>query len=134
MVPAHPLTRGLLAVSLVLAPGACRDDDGDPAAFCEGVEGLRDDDPFADLAVASPREMRVAFEALDTDAGRVADAAPPEAETQADRYRDAVGELLDQLRGAGFDLRELDLPAYRQATDEYDEAAVSLDNSATASC
>ena len=133
MVPAHPLIRALLV--FVLALGACGDDGGgDLAAFCQRVDELRADDPFADLAVASPRELRLAFESLRDSADRVSDVAPPEAATQADRYREAVDEVLDRLRGAGFDLRHLDLVPYRRATDDYHEAATSLDNAATAAC
>ena len=132
MVPAHPLTRVLALLVLLLA--ACGSDGGDRASFCDGIERLRRDDPFAELAVASPGEMRDAFDDLRETAEAVASDAPSDAEVAADRYLATVDDLLDQLRGAGFELTELDLPAYRRATSEYGEAAASLDNAGRAIC
>ena len=119
---------------MLLLVTACGSDGGDRASFCDGIERLRRDDPFADLAVASPGEMRDAFDDLREAADAVADAAPSEAEVAADRYRASVDDLLDQLRGAGFELTELDLPAYRRATSEYGRAAESLDNAGRSIC
>ena len=119
---------------MLLLAAACGGDGGDRAAFCDGIERLRRDDPFADLAVASPGEMRDAFDDLREAAEAVAADAPSDAEVAADRYLGTVDDLLDQLRGAGFDLTELDLPAYRRATADYGEAAESLDNAGSAIC
>ena len=122
-----------MVLALVLA-GCGGDDGGDPEAFCAAVEDLRAGDPFADLAVASPQEMRAAFDQLRAGAERIEDVAPPAVEVQAERYRDSVDELVDQLRGAGFDLRELDLPSYRRAARDHAEISASLDNAAAAAC
>lgn len=134
MVPAHPLTRPVAFLVLLLLVTACGSDGGDRAAFCDGIERLRRDDPFAELPVASPGEMRDAFDDLREAAEAVAADAPSDAEVAADRYLASVDELLDQLRGAGFDLTELDLSAYRRATSDYGEAAESLDNAGSAIC
>ena len=140
MVPAHPLTARLAALALAVAAvltglvGCGDDDEGDLRAFCRAVERLRADDPFGDLPVASPQEMRAAFEELQARAEVIGDEAPPGAEVQADRYRDAVDALVDQLRGAGFDPTQLDTLAYSRATADYGEAATSLDNAADSLC
>ncbi len=126
-----------LVVGLVLAAGglgACGDDGADPTAFCRGVTGLRDDDPFEDLPLASPAEMRDAFAALDAAATSIARVAPDQAEVQADRYAASVDALVDELSAAGFDPRRVDPTRYRGAVADYTEAAVSLDNAADAAC
>jgi len=135
VVPAAALTRvaGLLLAGVLLA-GCGGDDEGDPAAFCRAVEELREGDPFADLAVASPGEMRDAFTALAEGAERIAEAAPPDAEVQADRYVDAIEVLRDELAGAGYDLRRLDTQRYGEGVEAYTEAATSLGNAARARC
>lgn len=118
----------------VLVSGCGDDDDGDLAAFCAAVEDLRDDDPFAELAIASPGEMRDAFADLADGVDRIADAAPAEARTQARRYADAVQDLRDELAGAGYDPTRVDSLDYGRAVAEYTEAAVSIDNAADALC
>lgn len=136
MVPAHPLTRLGVVIVIALAVAGCGGDgrSPDPQAFCAEIESLRADDPFAELLVASPGEMRDAFAELRAGAGRIADAAPSEVEVQARRYRDAVDDLVDQLNAAGYDPRTVDALAYRDATETYSAAASSLDNAADATC
>lgn len=136
MVPTHPLTRilGALLASASLLLGACGDDDGDRAAFCEAMVELRELDPFQDLDIASPEDMRDAFQTLAEDADRIASLAPPDARPQARRYESAIDELVDELSGAGYDPRRLDALRYGQATEEYTDAAVSLDNAAQGAC
>ena len=124
----------MLAVALATAAGCGSDDGGDLRAFCAGIERLRDDDPFAELEVASPQEMRAAFEELQEGAARIRDEAPSEADVPADRYQDAVEAIVDQLRGAGFDPRRLDTLSYGRATSDYGEAADSLDGAADSLC
>ncbi len=123
----------LLAVG-ALAVAGCGDDDGDEAAFCDAVAALRDDDPFAELALATPAEMRQAFDALAAGADRIADAAPGDAGVHADRYRDAVDDVRDELAGAGYDPTRVDGRRYARAVEEYTAAAGSLDNAADARC
>lgn len=126
----------LAVAAAVLVVAACGDDDGggSPAAFCSAYDSLREDDPFERLDVASPGEMKSAFDLLDEAAAAVADRAPEETAVPAERYETAVGDLVDQLRAAGYDLRNLDRPGYRQATEAYNQAAVSLENAAAATC
>ena len=127
------LVVGIVVAGAILL-GGCSGDGGDLRTFCAEVEDLRSDDPFADLAVASPQEMRSAFDDLEEAVRRIDVAAPDEVETQASRYRDALDEVVDHLRGAGYDPRQLDALAYGDATAEYTEAADSLDNAADSLC
>ncbi len=128
---------GAVAVALVLAAstGACTDgSSGDVASFCAAVQSLADDDPFAELEIASPQEMRTAFDRLRDGVADIADAAPDDLDGRSGRYLESVDELIDQLRGAGFDPRDLDTLDYRSATSEYEEAAVSIENAAADAC
>lgn len=137
MVPTHPLNRLVVLTLLALvALGSCTDDRpaADSGSFCDAVDDLRTGDPFGDLAVASPGEMRDAFAALRDGAARIESSALPEAEVQAGEYAAAVDELIDQLAAAGYDPRALDNLAYTDATDRYATAASSLDNAADAAC
>jgi type VI protein secretion system component VasF len=121
-------------VLLGLLSGCGGDDDGDVAAFCEAVEDLRADDPFEELQIASPGEMRDAFADLAAGVDRIADAAPEEARSQAQRYAVAVEDLRDELAGAGYDPTRVDQLDYGQAVAAYTEGAVSVDNAADALC
>lgn len=132
-----PAARKLIsALVLVGLLGACGDDsgDGDVDAFCDAVADLKADDPFAELDIATPEEMRDAFAELADGVDRVADAAPTDARSQAQRWADAVDDLRDELAGAGYDLTRVDTLAYGQAVAAYTEAAVSVDNAADALC
>lgn len=121
-------------LSAGLAGCGSDDDAGDLAGFCEAVAELQDENPFAELEIASPGEMRAAFDRLEEGVDRIAETAPSEARRQAESYQDAVDEVIDQLRGAGFDPRNLDPLAYRGATNAYGNAAVSVDNAAADLC
>lgn len=137
MVATHPL-RVLGAVAAVLTAGllgGC--DDGTERsveAYCEAVERLAADDPFEELAVASPEEMESAFEQLRAGAERIATSAPGEQRTSAEDYAAGVEALVDQLRAAGFDPRRVDPLAYRAATDDYTDAAGAVTRAADAVC
>lgn len=122
----------LLAAALGIA--ACGDDGGDLESFCEAVVALREDDPFADLPLATPGEMRDAFDALAGAADRIADDAPGDVEVNAERYRAAVEALRDELAGGGYDPTRVDNRRYADAVEEYTAAAGSLDNAADARC
>ena len=104
------------------------------ASFCDAVEALAADDPFGELAVASPQEMRAAFDELRDGVEEIARSAPDDLSARADRYLESVDVLIDQLRGAGYDPRQLDTLRYGTATDAYEEAAVSIENAAEDAC
>lgn len=131
---ARTAARNLGFVALLCVVGGCAEDEGDLQAFCEAVADLERDDPFAELQVATPAEMRDAFAELGDAVDRIADAAPPEVGTQADRYADAVADLRGELAGAGYDLTRVDQLRYGEAVAAYTEGAVSVDNSAEALC
>ena len=125
----------MAALVIGISLGGCGEDDGgDQEAFCAAVADLEANDPFAELAIASPGEMRDAFADLAEGVGRIADAAPSEVRSQAQRYAEAVESLRDELAGAAYDLTRVDQLPYGQAVAEYTEAAVSVDNAADAIC
>lgn len=128
------LIGGVVALTIA-ALGACSSDaSGDLTSFCVAVDDLADNDPFAELDVASPEEMRDAFDRLQAGVQEIADDAPDDLRSRADRYADTVAQLIDQLRGAGFDPRQLDTLRYRTAARDYEEAAVSIENAAADAC
>ncbi len=126
---------GALGLSVAALAG-CGDDGGggDIASFCAAVDELADDDPFDGLDVASPQEMRAAFDELRAGVDAIARSAPADLESRTDRYLDSVDALMDQLRGTGYDPRQLDTLRYRTATNDYEEAAVSVENAADDAC
>lgn len=133
--PASRFAVAALVVAGALALAGCGDGGGgDEATFCAAIEALRADAPFAELAVATPAEMRDAFDALTTGAGRIAAAASGDVAVPADRYRDAVDAVRDELAGAGYDPTRVDNRRYARAVEEYSAAADSLDNAADARC
>lgn len=134
MVPAHPLRLGAALAGCVLLAACGSDDGGDLASFCEAVEELRSEDPFAELSLASPAEMRDAFDALAEAAGRIERQAPEETRVHAGRYREAIDALRDELAGAAYDPTRVDNLRYADAVSDYTDAAVSLDNAADAAC
>jgi hypothetical protein len=125
----------LVTVALLVL-GGCGDGDdgGDLGAFCDAVDRLERNDPFAELDIASPGEMAAAFDQLSEGAGRIADQAPPAARSQARSYEASVEDLVDQLRGAGFDPTQVDALAYREAAADYQAAAVAVENAAGSLC
>lgn len=130
-----PAAQLLVAALLPLALSGCGGGaDAEVAAFCSAIEALRDDDPFAELTVASPGEMRDAFAVLAEGADRAADVAPDDAAVQARRYADAVEALRDELAGGGYDPTQVDTRRYRDGVEAYGEAATSLANAARARC
>lgn len=130
-----PAALGIVVAVLAVLGGCNGDDgDGDAAAFCDAVDALERNDPFAELQIASPGEMAAAFDQLADGADQIAERAPSEARTQAQSYEDSVQALVDQLRGAGFDPTKLDALAYRRATADYQDAAVAVGNAADSLC
>lgn len=103
------------------------DDGGDVAAFCDRLDRLSSNDPFAALgSSATGAEVRIAFQALVERAGELVEVAPPEPRPAAERYEDTTVELESLLAGAGYDGARVDTAAYRQAQLDYADAADDL--------
>lgn len=130
--------RFVLAATVVLGAlglAACGGDSGaDEEAFCAAYDRLGQNNPFSELTMASPDEMKAAFDQLAEAADEIADAAPSNASVQADAYASAIDALMDQLRAAGYDPRNVDATAYQQAVTEYQETGGSLGREAEAIC
>ena len=123
------MTRRVLAAALLVLLVACGGDDGDgdAAAFCERLDRLSTNDPFAALgSSATGAEVRVAFQALVERAKELVGEAPPEPRPAAERYEQAAVELESLLAGAGYDGSRVDTAAYRQAQLDYLDAADDL--------
>lgn len=126
---ARPLLVTVLVLGLV-GVGACGGDDGggaDPAGFCEQLDRLAENDPFAALgATASEAEMEAAFRALVARAEELADAAPADARAASAAYLDAVERLDALLADAGYGT-DVDVRAYRAAQTDHVEATTRLE-------
>ena len=125
-----------MAAMVVAVSAGCGDDGGgrDAATFCARFAELSGNSPFEDLLIATPEEMRDAFDTLRVSADRLADAAPDEAATAAGAYRDSIDTLIGDLEAAGFDNRNVDTLAYSRSVADYGDAAVTLDDAAQRVC
>lgn len=126
----------VLAAAVTLAGcGGGGSDDGDHAAFCDRLDRLTTNDPFAafgDRATAA--DIEVAFEALVQRAQELVDVAPPEARAAADQYAEAAEALDGLLEDVGYDGAAVDARAYRGHQVAYGEAADRLERYLSAEC
>ncbi len=127
----------LLGATGVLA--GCGDDgptdDERATRFCERLDRLTTNDPFAafgDRATAA--EIEAAFEALIARADELADTAPEEVRAAAHDYADAAHALDSLLAGAAYDGAGVDQRAYREQQLRYVEAAALLERHLTSEC
>lgn len=137
--PRHvvPLLVSLTMLAVVTLGLAGCGDDGEPAdlaTFCTRFDELSGASPFAELTIATPGEMRAAFDSLRDSADGLVRVAPADVELAATDYRDAVGVLVAELEAAGFDSRNVDTLTYGRAVDDYSDAAVALDRAAASAC
>ena len=125
----------LLLVLGLLGPAACGDDDdGDPAAFCERLDRLTSNDPFAAFGDrATTAEIELAFTALVERVDELVEVAPPDARAAARDLRDATVALDELLAEAGYGT-DVDPRAYREQQERYGEAATRLERYLTAIC
>jgi len=131
--PLH-LALAVVVGGAVLASGCGNDDDADPAAFCERLERLTENDPFAAFGdTASEAEMEAAFAALTERAEELVEVAPDDAEAAATDYRDAAVALDELLAGAGYGI-DVDVREYREQQLAYTEAAQRLERYLTTGC
>lgn len=118
---------GILVVAVILS--ACGDDGPtpDPAAFCERLDRLTENDPFLAFGdTATTAEIELAFEALVARADELVDTAPDDARGAARDYADAARGLDGLLEDAGYDGSLVDSRAYRAEQLAYSEAANRL--------
>lgn len=130
------LRRGVLAgiVVLVTTATGCGGDDRSVTAFCESVESLRSDNPFASRPVSTPEQMQTAFAGLHRGARQIAGSAPAEVRGQAERYLLTVEGLIEVLSPVGYRPLDVDRLAYDEATSRHAAATDSLENAADAVC
>jgi hypothetical protein len=123
------------ALVLLLLGSACGAGDGaDRAAFCAAYAQLTAEDPFDALGrTFDGQQLRTAFAALDTATDALARTAPAEADALADRYDDAVDELITLLAAADYQADQLG-PKYQAATRTYEDVTVRLDREAQTLC
>jgi hypothetical protein len=127
----------LVTASLLLT--ACGDDgpsDAERAAtFCERLERLTRNDPFAAFGDrATAEEVQAAFTALVARAEELLDGAPDEARAAARDYADAAEGLDSVLAGAAYDGTAVDQRAYREHQTAYVAAATRLERYLDSEC
>ncbi len=129
------LSAAALAASLLVAGACSGDDEGDAAEFCQRLERLTENDPFAAFGdTATEAEMEDAMTALRDRAEELVEVAPEEARGAATDYRDAVVAVDDLLADAGYGPTSVDVDEYRDQSQAYAEAAVRLERYLTAEC
>lgn len=131
--------RRLAALSFAAAVVAgCGDGgpgDGDGALFCERLDRLTTNDPFATFGdTASARDIETAFTALVARADELVDVAPPDVRAAAADYADAARALDAMLADAGYLPSVADPGAYRDEQAAYTEAAARLERYLESEC
>jgi hypothetical protein len=125
---------GAVAVVALRAGG----DDGpkpDQAAFCQRLDRLTSNDPFAAFGDrATEAEIAQAFDALVARTDELVDLAPDEARGAARDAAEGARRLRDLLAEAGGDADAVDALAYRDAQDRYTAAGDRLERYLSASC
>lgn len=117
----------VLAVVLVAACGGDGGDRSDPAAFCDRLDRLTENDPFLAFGdTATAAQIEQAFAALVDRADELVDVAPSEARGAARDLADAVDEMASLMDDAAYDGTAVDARAYRNAQIGYAEAADRL--------
>lgn len=131
--------RRLAALSLAAAVlTGCGDDgpgDGDAALFCQRLDRLATNDPFAAFGdTASARDIETAFAALVARADELVDVAPPDVRAAARDYADAAHALDAMLADAGYLPSVAEPSAYRDEQTAYTEAAARLERYLESEC
>jgi hypothetical protein len=114
----------------LLATAACGDDAGsaDATAFCQHLERLTENDPFAAFGDrADDEQIEEAFHALVARSEELVDLAPDEERPTARDYADAARGLDEIMAAAGYDGARLDARAYRDQQVRYADAAARLE-------
>ncbi len=128
----------LLVGAAALGAGCADDGPSDEersAAFCERLDRLTTNDPFAafgDRATAA--EVEAAFEALVARADELLDTAPEEVRAAARDYAEAAHGLDSLLAGAAYQGAAVDVREYRDEQLRYVEAATRLERYLTSEC
>lgn len=131
--------RRLAALSLAVALLAgCGDDgpgEGDAALFCQRLDRLTSNDPFAAFGdTASAQDMETAFAALIARADELVDVAPPDVRAAAGDYADAARALDAMLANAGYLPDVAEPGTYQDQQRAYTEAAARLERYLESQC
>jgi hypothetical protein len=122
---------------IVLATTGGGDDEpsADRGAFCERLDRLTSNDPFAAFGErATAAEIAQAFDALVARTEELVDLAPDDVRGAARDAADSATRLRDLLAAADGDASEVDPLAYRAAQDRYTEAGDRLERYLTSEC
>lgn len=107
----------------------------DPVAFCDQLDRLTRNDPFAAFGDrATTAEVLAAFTALEARAEELRVLAPDAARAVATDLAEATTAMADLLRATGGDPAAVDTRAYREEQRRYAEAADRLERYLTSSC
>jgi hypothetical protein len=124
--------------ALVTLAGACgggSEDTSDAKAFCQQLDRLAANDPFAAFGDrATDEEVSTAFDALVARAGALRHVAPAEARASAREYAEAAAALQRLLAAADFDGTKVDARAYRDQQLRYTKAAALLERYLSNEC
>lgn len=124
-----------IAAALLVGCGDESPGDGDAAQFCERLDRLTSNDPFAAFGdTASAADIEAAFAALIARADELVEVAPPDVRAAAGDYADAARALDDMLAGAGYRPEVADPAAYRDEQTTYTEAAARLERYLESQC
>ncbi len=118
---------GILTAALLLAACGGDGERADPAAFCERLDRLTENDPFRTFGdTATSAEIEQGFRALVERADELLEVAPDEARGAARDFADSAGTMEAVMEAAAFDPEALDQRAYRDAQLSYNEASDRL--------
>lgn len=128
-------TLGAAVLALAACGGGGPSDAARQHDFCTRLELLTQNDPFQAFGDrATSAEIEAAFHALVQRASALAEAAPDDVRPTARSYAGAATALDTLMAAAGYDGGAVDARAYRDAQNDYTEAAASLERYLTSQC
>ena len=130
---------GVTVATALLLVAACGSsgpsDQAKTALFCTRLERLAQNDPFRAFGGrATSKDIQTAFTALVVRAKELADTAPAEERPTARAYATAAKALDSLMAGAAYNGSAVDARAYRNAQNDYTQAATSLEGYLSSRC